>query len=180
MEDPKFRVDASPQKAFFISMLVRDIDLLSAIIDLVDNSVDGARRLRGDSNFDGLYAHLTVGPTHFEINDNCGGISSDTARQYAFKFGRPEDVIKTERSVGRFGVGMKRALFKIGSAFEIESQSPTSYFTLDVNVNEWKTNDRWEFAFSKIKEGNNFKPSGELGTRIKVEPLHESVSEALH
>ena len=38
-------VDARPTKRFFVRMLVRDIELVPAIIDLVDNSVDGAKRL---------------------------------------------------------------------------------------------------------------------------------------
>jgi hypothetical protein len=48
------RIKASPSKEFFIHMLTRDVQLSRAIIDLVDNSVDGAKRLRGDGRFDGL------------------------------------------------------------------------------------------------------------------------------
>jgi hypothetical protein len=40
-------IQASPTKELFISMLVRDIELTPAIVDLVDNSFDGAIRLRG-------------------------------------------------------------------------------------------------------------------------------------
>ncbi|MGH9433064.1 MAG: hypothetical protein ACRD3T_16150, partial [Terriglobia bacterium] len=45
-------INASPTKEFFISMLTRDIPLTRAIIDLVDNSVDGARRLRPTGDYD--------------------------------------------------------------------------------------------------------------------------------
>ena len=179
MEAEELRVDARPQKAFFISMLVRDIDLLSAIIDLVDNSVDGARRIRGDGPLDGLWVHLTVGNQFFEVSDNCGGISSAIARQYAFKFGRPEDVVTLDKTVGRFGVGMKRALFKIGSAFEITSQAASSRFKLSVDVDTWKKSDKWEFTFSELEEGASFTPKGDLGTSIRVTRLHESVASTL-
>ena len=37
----KRSVSGRPTKAFFVSMLVRDIELLPAVVDLVDNSVDG-------------------------------------------------------------------------------------------------------------------------------------------
>ena len=40
------RVEATPEKRFFVSMLVKDIELIPAIVDLVDNSIDGAKRLR--------------------------------------------------------------------------------------------------------------------------------------
>ena len=34
----------TPSKAFFVSMLTRDIDLQDAILDLLDNCIDGAVR----------------------------------------------------------------------------------------------------------------------------------------
>ena len=44
-------INASPTKEFFIHMLTRDIPLTRAILDLVDNSVDGARRLHQSGQF---------------------------------------------------------------------------------------------------------------------------------
>src|SRR5258706_8544952 len=85
--DPK-RVDASPEKRFFISMLVKDIELIPAIVDLVDNSVDGARALRGQDDFAGLWVRIRINTSEFVIEDNCGGISTDTARRSSFRFGR--------------------------------------------------------------------------------------------
>src|SRR4051812_10996539 len=111
--DP-LKVNAKPTKDFFISMLVRDIELFPAIADLIDNSLDGARSLRGSSRFDGLRVDVTVEPERFVIHDNCGGISVTTARDYAFRFGRPEGFTPIAHSIGQFGVGMKRALFKLG------------------------------------------------------------------
>ena len=37
-------IEASPTKAFFVQMLTRDIDLKAAILDLLDNCVDGIHR----------------------------------------------------------------------------------------------------------------------------------------
>ena len=39
-------VEAKPVKSFFVEMLTRDIDLVDAILDLLDNCVDGILRLR--------------------------------------------------------------------------------------------------------------------------------------
>src|SRR3954470_6436810 len=102
-------VEAGPTKQFFVSMITRDIALQPAIVDLVDNSVDGARRLRGDGDLTGLEVSLRYSGTEFVIEDNCGGIDLDTARRYAFKFGRPDAAPGVAHSVGQFGVGMKRA-----------------------------------------------------------------------
>ncbi|MGW0772692.1 ATP-binding protein [Streptomyces sp. NPDC002835] len=173
------RVEASPEKRFFIAMLVKDIELLPAILDLVDNSVDGARRLRGDGTYDGLQVRLTVSADRFEIEDNCGGIPLDVARNYAFRFGRPESVKGTPGSVGQFGVGMKRALFKLGGHFRVDSKSDGSDFSLSVDVDEWAqhTSPDWTFTLSHVDE--DYKPArDELpGTRIIVSKLHDTVAE---
>ena len=39
-------VDSSPTKEFFVEMLTRDIDLTDAILDLLDNCLDGVLRKR--------------------------------------------------------------------------------------------------------------------------------------
>jgi len=171
------RVEAAPEKRFFISMLVKDIELLPAIVDLVDNSIDGARVLSSEGDYRGLEVRLDVSPAEFRIVDNCGGIPVDTARRYAFRFGRPEDFVGIESSVGQFGVGMKRALFKLGDRFRIESTSTDSRFTLEVDVPTWAadTNPDWSFQFETVQEHLRTKKA-ERGTTIIVRPLHPSVS----
>src|SRR5437660_12286247 len=118
MADPaRNTINAAPTKEFFISMLGRDIELSRAIADLVDNCIDGARRIRPDESYGGLRIGLTLGRARFSITDNCGGIDVDLARNYAFRFGRPAQMPPTPRSVGQFGGGMKRALFKLCKHF---------------------------------------------------------------
>ena len=97
-EDP-YAVKGEPTKGFFVYTLTKDIQLDRAIADLVDNSVDGAKRLRDGNNpvpgptdasqqYANLFVKINVGPKEFSIEDNCGGIPIDVARRYAFKFGR--------------------------------------------------------------------------------------------
>jgi hypothetical protein len=168
-------IDASPTKEFFIEMLTRDIELIPAIIDLVDNCVDGARRMRGNGPYKGLSVRLTVTPTEFTISDNCGGIDLDMATKYAFRFGRPAKMPKTTHSIGQFGVGMKRALFKLGTAFRVESTAARSKFVLEVNVPKWSKEDEWKLPF---KGGSTAKatPVTKRGTTITVKPLHPTVA----
>src|SRR5438034_695877 len=105
-------------------MLTRDLALNRAVLDLIDNSIDGARRLRPepDQDLTGLEIAVELDRDHFHIYDNCGGIGIDIAKHYAFRFGRPRGMVPTPGSVGQFGVGMKRALFKFGRQFEIKSK----------------------------------------------------------
>lgn len=176
-EDP-LRVEASAEKQFFISMLTKDIELIPAIVDLVDNSVDGARALRGGDNdsFEGLRVHITATQEQFRISDNCGGIPLDVARNYAFRFGRAEGFHGIERSIGQFGVGMKRALFKLGQAFVVESATTDTRFRLAVNVADWAEADEWAFRFEEAEEDYHPADAGVAGTTITVEPLHEEIA----
>ena len=154
-------IDASPTKDFFISMLVRDIELVDAIADLVDNCVDGARRTRPNGNYSGLWVRMDANTDKFRIADNCGGIPVDLARNYAFRFGRPTGMKATKHSVGQFGIGMKRALFKLGRHFTVESVTTLARFRVVVDVEKWRTEgdtkqngvvdqkqDRWTFEFA--------------------------------
>ena len=179
--DENLRIDASPTKEFFISVLVRDIKLIDAVKDLIDNCVDGARRLRPDGDLAGLYVRVSIDAGHFMIVDNCGGISAKDARDYVFRFGRPERVAMTEGSIGRFGVGMKRALFKIGNDFKISSISRDSKFELSVNIDAWKRlrdergADLWEFKFDTLEEGLS-NDAADTSTRLEVLSLHAAIA----
>lgn len=173
--DPSL-VLARPTKEFFVSMLVRDIELLPAVVDLVDNSVDGARRHKPD-DYEGLYVHITADKSSFRITDNCGGIPIDVARRYAFRFGRERGVQRDKHSIGQFGVGMKRALFKLGTAFTVVSRTTTDSFDLEVSVDDWLLEpDLWDFHFTNYKEKER-RAFAKTGTEIVVSPLHLQVRE---
>ncbi|MBS4032631.1 MAG: ATP-binding protein [Clostridiales bacterium] len=173
------RIDASPTKDFFIHMLVKDINLSRAIADLVDNSVDGAKRLRRDGNYNGLSVRVRVSKDEFKISDNCGGIPEDLARKYAFRFGRAEGMPNdTPHSIGQFGVGMKRALFKLGNYFRIESKTNNSRFVVEQDVKEWATDkDNWDFKFVELEDSWSLPSGDEAGTTITVTQLHPTVAE---
>lgn len=176
-EGDRLVVHADPTKDFFITMLVKDIGLVPAIVDLVDNCVDGALRMRQDRDFDGLSVRIEFDHSHFRVADNCGGIAVEIARNYAFRFGRPPGMAPTRHSVGQFGVGMKRALFKIGSKFSVASTSPDSRFALQVDVDEWRREEKnWTFQFSEVEEDSTFGEEDQ-GTVIEVRSLHEGISE---
>ena len=175
MENPN-EINASPSKTLFIEMLTKDIPLIRAILDLVDNSVDGARRMRPDENYNGLWIKIDISKNRFRIADNCGGISVETAREYAFRFGRADDAPETPGSVGQFGVGMKRAFFKLGKFFSVESKTKSTSFIVEVNVDEWEKVKEWVFHFKEFDEKINNPPEA-IGTTILVESLHDNVSE---
>ena len=139
-------VDASPTKEFFVDMLTRDVRLSMAILDLIDNCIDGALRTRGNTSLEGLEVRIAFDRDQFTIKDNCGGIPLDIAKRYAFRFGRPSDAPSIDNSVGRFGVGMKRALFKLGRLFEVATTTTEESYRITIDVEDWLAREEWEFA----------------------------------
>ena len=176
-------INASPTKEFFIFMLTRDVPLTRAILDLVDNSVDGARREHPDNDFSGLKVSLEIASDHFRISDNCGGISVETARDYAFRFGRPQSASLTPHSIGQFGVGMKRSIFKLGRKFIVESATSDSRFHVEEDIEKWigetaeKQGADWHFRFAQLEESIQVAPQ-DVGTRIEIKDLHASIAES--
>lgn len=176
--DSKVRdsISAEPTKAFFVDMLVRDIPLEQAVLDLVDNCVDGAKRLakQAERPYEGCSVEITIDQTQFRIQDNCGGFDVETAREYAFRFGRPAGAKMTTHSIGQFGVGMKRALFKFGRHFNVQSATPNESWAVDVNVDEWEVEAGWSFPWAEFK-GEKIS-TAHPGTDIKVTNLRPEVA----
>jgi len=175
-EQNNLRVKASPTKELFIYMLTKDLVLVDAIADLVDNCVDGAKRLRHSEDYRDLFVHLDVTSQIFKITDNCGGMDVKTAREYAFCFGRPSGMPTTDHSIGNFGVGMKRSLFKLGRFFSVESKTQTSRFTLEQNIEDWASVGEWDLYFKEVEESIEV-INTDVGTTITVSNLYPGVSD---
>ncbi len=180
---------AVPRKRFFLEMFTRDISLEGCILDLIDNAIDGYIRRSGRHivrAFLDLAAPtaniseparitLTFSEGRFEIEDDCGGIDLDDAVDHVFNFGYPDGQTKQRRpTLGAYGVGLKRAIFKIGDHFEMISQTPSTGFRMSVNIREWAQRDRtfedWTFPLER-----RLPSSRHAGTSISVKRLSEDV-----
>jgi len=171
-------VKANPSKDIFIRMLTKDLSLADAILDLADNSVDGARRTKKKpASYEGFWIHIEFSGDFFRITDNCGGIDLDVAKNYAFCFGKPDDRNPERGLIGEFGVGMKRAVFKMGGKFRVESTTANSHFVIDENVEKWRRNKtNWDFHFQEYEPGLEGVPREKIGTTIEVTSLHEEIA----
>ena len=167
-------VDASPVKSFFVSMLTRDIKLEEAILDLLDNCVDGILRGEVDQSptpYEGRWAKITFDKDSFSIADNCGGIPWDLSN-YAFRMGRdPSRAHDTTGAVGVYGIGMKRAIFKMGKSCLISTRSKGDEYEVEITP-EWINNELdWDIPVRRDPTG-----MAEDGTTIVVGELDPGVS----
>jgi len=192
------RAKARPRKWFFIEMFTRDISLVDCILDLIDNSIDSLIRTQNIDLDSSLLkespqavkrkrSHLpTVTVNYskaaFSVHDNCGGISYKEAKNEVFNFGHGPDYHAREsgKKLGVYGIGLKRALFKLGSLFTMTSRTVKNGFSTSINVDEWAKKDNkledWSFPIKRVTKAKKKKNAG---TQIYIKDLREDVKIAI-
>jgi hypothetical protein len=181
-EKASARAHGNPSKEFFVDMVTRDISLADCIFDLLDNSIDGAHRtlkLEGksaaQSQLDRFHVAVAFDGKQFTIKDDCGGMSLTDAIEYAFHFGRRKDAPHdVDQSIGLYGIGMKRAIFKIGRYAEVKSSIGNDSFRVVVDVEKWMAQNAsdWDFDIFSIDL------IGPNGLTIDIQKLHPTIANA--
>jgi hypothetical protein len=169
-------VPAKPTKRFFVSMLTRDIALEDALLDLLDNCLDGILRSRRPATskgnpYKGSWAHFTINSQKFVIEDNCGGIPLKIAETSAFMMGRPPNT-PSERlpTVGVYGIGMKRAIFKLGRNCVVSSNASDAKFEVQIPTAWFTDEENWDLPLRAPQQA-----LAQPGTRIEVTELTSEV-----
>lgn len=186
---------ALPRKNFFLQMFTRDITLTDCILDLVDNSIDSQIRRRridvssalwdvgssGRSRKTEARARIDVTLSHdgLDVLDDCGGIPFLTAKEEVFNFGHPPGHKST--ALGVYGIGLKRAVFKLGRLLKMQSKSEASGFELEWDLDEWAKRDEqlddWRIP---IKETGGAPKREEPGTLVSIRRLNPPVQTLLN
>ena len=172
---------ASPKKNFFIDEITRDISLYDCILDLLDNSIDSANKIvtpnsSTKTKFSGYEVNISFDENNFIISDNCGGISKQDAIEYAFNFGRDlatEENESEAMSIGFYGIGMKRAIFKIGKKTKVESQNNLDNFIVSIDVDAWRADNSPDWSFPLKDTSLSFNN----GTKIIISDLNYMAAE---
>jgi len=185
--------DASPEKRLFISLLTRDISLVAAFLDLIDNSINAAlapfagKLATAEGYLSALddpeisastSIDIEFNAESVKITDNATGIDSGTAKSYVFKFGRaPQESPASLDRLSVFGIGLKRAIFKMGDQISIVSDHEQGGFELDLDVPAWAAlqQDAWSFPITERPNAD----AGATGTVIEIARLHEDVAARL-
>ena len=171
-------VNAAPAKRFFVEMLIRDIRLEDAIIDLVDNAIDSLIRhkeidlstmvtevnKRPFASEPSHYVDIRLDDDGFCIKDNCGGIEFEDAVKYVFRFGAEHKPRDSRLSV--YGIGLKRAVLKLGRMIEIESTTMQSGFRVELDVDKFEADsNNWRFPISKLQPASDLSACGDYYPR---------------
>jgi len=169
-------LSGAPTKRLFVSMLPRDIEMDDAILDLIDNSVDGAMRqsrkkLTSKFPYKGFRCELTVDGGEFTLTDNCGGIP-DRYLDSAFRLGRPSvDLDANLPTIGMYGIGMKRAIFKMAKEAKVVSRSEDRAVRVTY-TKEWldPETEEWRLPFQNLRKNS------ERGVTISITNLKHEVA----
>jgi hypothetical protein len=169
-----------PTKEFFMTMLTRDIQLHDAILDLLDNCLDGVHRnqeskgtkdKKSANYYEGYSAEIDISEKIFSITDNCGGIPIEVAEKYAFRMGRgSEGTLDNLQTVGIYGIGMKRAIFKLGKSAVVETSNGGNHYKVTISDSWINSPDNWDFPIEELND------SAKAGTQIIVRNLNEEIA----
>jgi hypothetical protein len=186
------QANASPEKSLFLDMFIRDLSLEDCILDLVDNSIDALIRSRNinvsealiplatnssrhkpkEATLEPAVIEVTYDAKNFKIVDNCGGISVKDAAEEVFRFGHSKKAVVGQ--LGVYGIGLKRAIFKIGNDITIESKTKDEGFRMHIPVPSWSNDPNWTLPFEVIAGTGD---SNVAGTSISIKDFGVEVTE---
>lgn len=162
-------IKASPLKDLFINTLTQDVRVVTCILDLIDNSVDSYMRhqIKDRRTID-----IKLSNERFLIFDTCGGIGKDFLETNVFIFGSTLE--RGFATLGMYGIGLKRSIFKLGNQISIRTDDGQDYCEMILNVTEWKKDSKlpWTIPYSYGKSRLNSNPSY---TEIQISDLTPDV-----
>jgi len=153
------------------------------MLDLIDNSIDShlvRRKIeiaplifgnhRGTRSRGSIKVRCSE--DKIQVSDDCGGIDYQDALTNVFCFGHDPDIDKSKK-LGAYGIGLKRAMFKMGEQIDIRSQTTKNGFEVSLNVPKWaEKQDDWTIPIKETKAAKN---DAEAGTEITITDLRKEV-----
>lgn len=179
------KIPTKTHSGFLENTLTQDITTLEAIYDLIDNSIDAARRdIFKNGNFvsdiygmpkdyGGYCVNIAVDEKEISINDNSLGFSKNDLENRSFIVGEPSN---HEFGIGQYGIGLKRALLKIGEKYSLITDDSKDRFIIDFS-NKDIVGDK-DFITSKVMKSQNEKSTTFIIKDLRSNILPDIQSEA--
>jgi len=165
-------VSFQPSKRLLIDILTTDISIHDCILDLLDNAVDSYTRNEINEKRE---IRLNFDKSELIVFDNCGGIDKEKLQKEVFRFGA-KDFLNNVPTIGLYGIGLKRSIFKLGELIVFETDDGKDYCKLEIDVNDWLKkknkagNDIWDIPLTETSTTRLVKGQ-KAYTRIKVKNL---------
>lgn len=164
MEKNDMYANTLPSKKLIIDGITRDLPIEACIFDLIDNAIDAkyGNKQKISMSFNGY---------GFEIEDDGAGICYEKMKNEALRAGSVET---HGEGIGAFGIGLNRALFKLGKLININSETSEERVAVEGwDITEYMKSESWNVPIV-LRERQ-----GSVGTTISIEELHDDVSTTL-
>lgn len=156
------KVDGSITREYIINAMKKDISVETSIFELIDNSINAAEEM---DKLRGHYIIIELDENQFVIKDDCGGINPSLIRN-VFKIGNRNTDIKG------FGVGMKRAIVKLGNEAQLYSYNHVRSFDIPFDIKTWGKDNDWTWNLNEIQYNSN----NVEGLEIHIRKLNKEVN----
>ncbi|WP_288498791.1 ATP-binding protein [uncultured Acinetobacter sp.] len=164
--------DTRPTKEYLVNGITKDVTIEECIFDLIDNSIDAYSHKENElvSDFNKYTIEINLSKNYFSIKDLGKGIKLEALTNETLRFGTKTPHHTT--SIGFYGIGLNRALFKLGKDICITSETndDRSLIKLDVD-NFLQDNNNWTIPI------NTEENIGVQGTIIEIKELYREVND---
>jgi hypothetical protein len=163
--------------------ITRDATTEACIFDLIDNAVDAARnsllaelspknrasaRKQASESYFHFAIKLSLNQSGLKIADNCGGIAIEQLKTMVMRFG---SLSEPSMGIGAFGLGLNRAMFKLGKMTHLTTDTGNERAELVLNIDKYiHDEDDWELPAEEVQS------TGKPGTSIEIRQLDEQAS----
>lgn len=160
------KIDMHPPKEFFFCMTL-DITPEETILELIDTFIEwymyynNRNRLKKRGNI-----KIQITDEKFVIESNYPGPPKDMVSNL-LQFGRR--VEKGCSKIGAYGIGTKRALFKLGRDIYLKSDDGSEYFSVYIDKNWIESKKNWKL---KLETGESKK---KLYNKIIIRELYDGI-----
>ncbi|NNP75508.1 hypothetical protein A7P54_03625 [Acinetobacter sp. Ac_3412] len=165
-----YLADTRPAKDYLVNGITKDVTIEECIFDLIDNSIDAYPLHDKEliSDYQPYLIEINFNKECFSIEDKGCGIPRTSLISETLRFGTKTQHHST--SIGFYGIGLNRALFKLGRKIHICTETVNERSKINLDVSEFLNNNEWTLPITdETRKGTN-------GTLIKINNLNNDVS----
>ncbi|XZW37109.1 ATP-binding protein [Acinetobacter baumannii] len=164
--------DTRPAKEYLVNGMTKDVTIEECIFDLIDNSIDAYPDHTGEivSDYKQYTINLKIQRNLFSINDTGKGICLHLLKTDTLRFGTKTNHHTT--SIGYYGIGLNRAIFKLGRKINLVTETASERSSLFLDVSKFlQDNDTWLLPIETQAL------TKKTGTFIEIKDLNKEVND---